>query len=291
MDTTGNQQTIAGSVAVEGFGYWSGRDVCVEFRPADPATGLVFVRGDLPGCPRILAKVENRTETPLRTTLQCAEAGVGMIEHIMAAVGGLGIDNCEIWADEAEMPGCDGSSLPFVEAIDSVGIVDQNVPRRRRIIRDFIRLGDKDHWIEARPSSTEGTILEYHLDYGPGNSIGRQTFQISLSPDSFRTELAPSRTFILKSEAEQVLANGLGQRTSVSDLLVFDDEGPIDNTLRFDNECVRHKLLDMTGDLALAGCELVGSFTAYRSGHRLNAELVRTLAADEGVLQHWNRCA
>ena len=291
MDTAGNQQTIAGSASVEGFGYWSGRDVRVEFRPAEPGTGLVFVRGDLPGNPRIPAIVENRTETPLRTTLRRGEAGVGMIEHIMASLAGLGVDNCEIWVDEAEMPGCDGSALPYVEAIDSVGIEVQDSPRRGRIIRDFVRMGDEDRWVEARPLASQHTVLEYHLDFGPGNPIGRQSYQISLTPDSFRRELAPSRTFMLKAEAEQLLANGLGQRTLVSDLLVFGDGGPIENTLRFDDECVRHKLLDMVGDLALADGLLVGSFTAYRSGHYLNAMLVRALVADGENRQPWSRCA
>jgi len=295
MDTTQNQQTIAGPAAVEGFGYWSGRDVRVEFRPAPPNTGIIFVRSDLEGHPRIPARIENLTDTPLRTTLQVGEAGVGMVEHIMAALGGLEIDNCEIWINEPEMPGCDGSSLPFVEAIDAVGIVQQDAPQYKLVVGDIIddvlRLGNERRWIEVRPSAGKDTLLKYHLQYSSTQPIGRQTLEISLTPDAFRKELAPCRTFVLRQEAERLLANGLGQRASFKDLLVFGDEGPIDNTLRFPDECVRHKLLDIVGDLALVGGRLVGSLTAFRSGHHLNARLVGALMGKRRVARNWKRCA
>lgn len=286
-----NQRTIAGAAAVEGFGYWEGRDVRVEFRPADVCTGIVFVRSDLPGRPRIPARIANRIETPRRTSLRLAGAAVEMIEHVMSALGGLQIDNCEVWVDEAEMPGCDGSAEPFVRALDAVGIVEQDAPRCRWFVPDVVQLGNEAGWFEARPPDDDETLLTYHLDYGPHGPIGRQTFQISLDPDSFRNELAVCRTFMLKREADQLLAQGLGRRASFRDLLVFGDDGPIDNQLRFPDECVRHKLVDMVGDLALADCELVGRLTAYRSGHRLNAQLVRALAAQMELAQPRKRCA
>ena len=123
MDTLRNQRTLAGAVRVEGFGYWGGQDVSVEFRPAEVDTGLVFVRSDLAGQPRIPACIENWVETPRRTTLRAGQSCVEMVEHIMAALTGLRIDNCEIWVDQAEMPGCDGSALHLVEAIRSAGIL------------------------------------------------------------------------------------------------------------------------------------------------------------------------
>ena len=291
MDTTRNQHTIAGPATVEGFGYWEGKDVRVEFRPARANSGIVFVRRDLDGCPRIPASVANRVETPRRTSLRAAGAGVEMIEHVMAALAGLQIDNCEVRVDAQEMPGCDGSSEPFVRAVDAVGIVVQDAPKPRRIVREVIRLGHEESWIEARPPLSDETLLEYQLDYGPQGPIGRQTFAISPAPDAFRTELAPSRTFMLKSEADWLLAQGFGQRATFRDLLVFDQTGPIDNDLRFPDECVRHKLLDMVGDLALAGCQLVGRFRAYRSGHRLNAEIVRALLAENELVKPRRRCA
>ena len=291
MDTTRNQHTIAARATVDGFGYWEGRDVHLEFRPAEPDTGIVFVRRDLTGRPRIAARVDNRTETPRRTTLRVGDARVEMIEHVMAALAGLEIDNCEVWTDQAEMPGCDGSSGPFVRALDAVGTVSQDAPRRRCVLSALTRLGDAASWVEARPSQGDRTVLRYELDYGGKGTIGRQTFELALTPESFRTEVAPCRTFMLQTEADWLLAQGLGRRVTGSDLLVFGDQGPIDNTLRFPDECVRHKLLDLIGDLALAGCDWSGRFNAYRSGHRLNADLVRTLLAEHEQRQSRRRCA
>ena len=262
----------------------------VEFRAAEADTGVVFVRGDLPGRPRIPAKVENRVDTPLRSSLALGGANVEMVEHIMAALGGLRVDNCEVWVDEAEMPGCDGSSLPYVEALDSTEIVVQDAPRHQLIVVDVVRASQESGQIEVRPCDEGSTTVEYHLDYGH-TSIGRQSLQLTLTPETFRRELAPSRTFLLEAEARRLMAQGMGQRTRFSDLLVFGPDGPIDNALRFDDECVRHKLLDMVGDLALAGCELVGCFTASRSGHHLNAQLVRTLVAKGQSIEQYRRCA
>ena len=134
-------------------------------------------------------------------------------------------------------------------------------------------------------------VLRYELDYGSGNPIGRQSLEISLSPRHFHLNLAPSRTFVLESEAAAIKAQGLGGRTTCKDLLVFGPRGPIDNQLRFPDECVRHKMVDMVGDLALAGCDLVGRFVAFRSGHRLNAELVRAIVAESAMKNESERCA
>jgi len=291
MNPTRNQRTIAAATAVKGVGYWSGRDVRVEFWPAAANSGIVFVRCDLPGCPRIAATVANRTETPLRTTLRCADAQVDMVEHIMASLGGLQVDNCEVWVDQPEMPGCDGSALPFVDAILASGFVEQEAPRAAKLVRQPVRLGDGQSWIEARPDASGETVFQYDLDYGQSSPIGRQSLRISLSPDDFRENLAGSRTFLLEHEAAALQAQGLGQRATYRDLLVFGPDGPIDNRLRFADECVRHKLLDMVGDMALAGCDLIGCFHAHRSGHRLNAELVRALLAEDESCRGWKRCA
>ncbi len=204
------QCTISAPVAIEGFGFWSGRDVRVEFRPAEAGTGIVFVRRDLPRAPRIPALVANRIETPRRTTLALAGGSVEMVEHIMAALAGLHIDNCEIWVNEAEMPGCDGSSQPFVALLESAGIVEQEATRSVLVVRNITRLGDDDSWVEARPSSTGGMSVKFRLDYGTGNAIGRQTLQLAITPDSFRRELAASRTFMLEEEAHWLLSRGLG---------------------------------------------------------------------------------
>ena len=291
MDTNRKQRTIAAPAAIAGVGYWSGRDIKVEFRPAAAGTGIVFVRRDLPGAPRIPALIEHRVETPRRTTLRLGKAAVEMIEHIMAALAGLAIDNCELWVDRPEMPGCDGSCLPFVEALRAAGIVEQDAPREQLVVDRVIRVGNQESWIEARPCRSGKLVLRYELDYGSGSPIGRQSLEISLSPRHFHLNLAPSRTFLLESEAEAIKARGLGRRTTFQDLLVFGPKGPIDNQLRFPDECVRHKMMDMVGDLALAGCDLVGCFAAFRSGHRLNAELVRAIVAGVNKEKQLKHCA
>ena len=291
MISTRNQQTIAAPAVVQGIGYWSGQDVRVEFRPAEVDSGSVFVRDDLDGCPCIAATVANRNETPLRTTLRCGQAGVDMIEHLMAALAGLQIDNCRVHVDRQEMPGCDGSSQPFVEALTATGIVTQDAVRAGRVIRNVVRLGNEESWIEARPCCSGKTILQYELDYGSGNPIGRQSLEVVLSPTLFRKGLAPSRTFLLEHEAAALQAQGLGRRATCKDLLVFGPDGPIGNQLRFPDECGRHKIVDMVGDLALAGCDLAGRFIAYRSGHKLNAELVRAIMVEKEGRQEFKRCA
>jgi UDP-3-O-acyl-N-acetylglucosamine deacetylase len=190
-----------------------------------------------------------------------------------------------VWVDEAEMPGCDGSSLPFVAALDSVDVVEQLAPRPRLVVRNVTRLGDDDCWVEARPAAGNGLSVKFRLDYGSGNAIGRQTLQLPVTPESFRRELAPSRTFVLEEEAQWLVSRGLGKRTTYENLLVFDKDGPVQNELRYRDECVRHKALDLVGDLALAGCDLVGHIIAHRSGHRLNAELVRALLNEEEITE------
>lgn len=275
------QRTIAKSAEVSGFGYWSGRDCRVQFRPAAPDTGIVFVREDFDRPRRIPAHVSHRVEIPRRTSLASDGATVEMVEHVLAALHGLQIDNCEVWVNAPELPGCDGSSLPFVEALEAAGTLDQAVERSRLIVAEITRVGNEESWVEARPlAKGKQLALRYKLDYGPNNPIGRQSLDVTLTGDTFRQELASARTFLMEEEAAWLRERGLGARVTPQDLLIFGPDGPIDNTLRFENECVRHKTLDLLGDLALAGCEIVGQVIAYRSGHRLNAELVRVLLTE-----------
>ena len=284
MHSPRRQRTIAQAERVEGYGYWSGRDIQVEFRPAAPDAGIQFVRVDLDPPVPIAVATENRIDVPRRTTLRRGTATVEMVEHILAALGGLGIDNCEVHVNAPEMPGLDGSCQAFVEALDRAGVVLQDAPREAIRIDEPLRVGDAESWIEARPTEHEGLSIQFHLDYGTDNPIGRQTLWISVTPDSFRRELAPSRTFLLRKEAQWLRQQGLGLRTTEADLLVFDEAGPIQNELRYEDECVRHKILDLVGDLTLAGCDLVGHIVAFRSGHQLNAQLVNALC-DDGALE------
>ena len=285
QSTFRSQRTISKPVTVTGYGFWSGQDVEVEFHPADPHHGIVFYRTDLASEPSIPALVENRIEVPRRTVLTSKAARVEMVEHICAALAGLQIDNCRVLVNAQEMPGCDGSALPFVAALDEAGIEEQSAARACLVIDDVTRVGDDDCWIEARPNRTgkAGLKVEYRLDFGPDNVIGRESIRMRLNETRFREELAPARTFVLKEEADWLRSQGLALRTSAKDVLVFDEEGPIDNELRFEDECVRHKALDVVGDLALAGCDIHGKIHAHRSGHRLNADLVRILLSEGAV--------
>ncbi len=277
MSNSRLQRTISRPVAVRGNGFWSGKPVQVEFRPAAVESGITFVRDDLSSRVRVAAKVENRLDVPRRTNLGCEGATVEMVEHILAALAGLQIDNCEVGVDAAEMPGCDGSSLAFVQALDSVGVDEQHEVARQLVIAKPVRLENGESWIEALPATNTKFRVEFQLDYPDDPIIGRQSISLAVSPDSFRQELASCRTFVLEREADAMIRQGLGTHVTPQDLLLFGKYGPVENRLRFENECARHKALDLIGDLALTGCEIVGQVIAHRSSHQLNAALAREL--------------
>lgn len=275
------QQTIAQSVSLKGFGFWSGQDVTLEFRPAPVNSGLLFIRTDLPDSPRVPANVIYRINKNRQTSLDHNGTHFDMIEHVMAALAGLQIDNCDICINGAEMPGFDGSSRLFIETLERAGIAIQESNRILRRIKEKKIFQYENSQIEVRPSLTGETRFSYSLHYenpdGSPHPIGHQEFSINLMPDSFRTELMSARTFLLKAEADFLLSRGLCRRVSARDVLVFDQFGPLDNKLLFPNECARHKTLDMIGDFNLAGCDWIGEFHASRTGHLQNALTVTEL--------------
>ena len=283
MPSSRLQQTIGHTVSVAGIGYWSGQDVQVEFRPAPADAGITFVRDDLGPAARIPASVEHRVDLSRRTSLQKGTARVDMIEHVMAALGGMQVDNCEVGVTAAEMPACDGSAMDFVEALDVVGVVQQREAARPLVVHENVRAGSTDCWIEARPTRRDRLTIEFHLDYRAHRAIGSQSLTIEITPDSFRREIARARTFVLEHEAAQFVAQGKGTRVTPQDILIFGVEGPIENLLRYEDECVRHKILDVIGDLALANRPIVGHVVAFRSGHHLNAQLVESLLRREAI--------
>ena len=263
-------------MAVTGFGYWSGLDVTVEFRPASADSGIRFVRKDLPGSPYVPAKIANRAHSPRRTTICRGDVTIEMVEHIMAALYALQIDNCEVVVNQAEMPCFDGSSQTFVEALQRAGLKTQDRNRMCLVVTEPLRLGDDENcWIQAEPA--DDFRITYHLNYTSHPQIGKQEYDLQVSADSFCNELADARTFLLSHEAQWLLQQGLGQRVSYQHVLVFGDDGPIDNELRYPDECVRHKTLDVIGDFALAGFDILGHITASRTGHRLNGEMIKRL--------------
>lgn len=285
------QQTLKAAATVSGRGYWSGKEVTVRFLPAPEDTGVVFVREDMDGSPQIPALVDYRIEVPRRTNLVHQGATVEMVEHVLAALAGLQVDNCLVHVNSAEMPGLDGSAKDYVEQILAAGIEQQATPRPVLTISEVVRVGDDECWVEARPSGSKRLKFKYRLDFGTEGLIGRETLEAKLNPEYFTAELAPARTFLLLQEAEWLRSQGLGTHVDFSELLVFGPEGPIDNELRFEDECVRHKVLDLVGDLALAGCDIQGTVIANRSGHRLNAELVKQLLKENQVAYMSRRTA
>ena len=194
------------------------------------------------------------------------------------------MDNCRVELDGPETPGCDGSSLAFVQAIQGAGVVEQSRPRETLVIDRPVTVREGSSVLTAHPGEPDKLVLAYNLDYGRSTPIGSQSYFVEVSPESFRSELASSRTFLLESEAQAMRAAGIGRRTTEADLLIFGPDGPIGNELRYRDECARHKVLDMVGDLALLARDIAGHVVAHRSGHALNASLVRKLlAAIEGA--------
>jgi UDP-3-O-acyl N-acetylglucosamine deacetylase len=276
------QRTLRTAATVHGRGYWSGRENRVELQPAAVGSGIVFVRGDLAPPASVPAVVGAVVEARNRTQIVRGPASVHLIEHVMSALAGLGVDNCTVVVTAEELPGMDGSSRDFVAAIDRAGIVEQDAAIDPITVGETVRVGDAACWIEAGPARFPGLSIEYVLDYGPG-PIGRQRLDLDITPDTYRDELSSARTFISTDDAARLRAAGLGATVSPGDLVVFSADGPIGTELRWADECVRHKVLDAVGDLALAGRPLHAHVRAFRSGHALNAGLVRELVARDAT--------
>jgi UDP-3-O-[3-hydroxymyristoyl] N-acetylglucosamine deacetylase len=276
-----HQRTLASSACISGAGIITSLPINLRFHPAPPDTGILFLRTDRPGQPMTPARVDQVTDTQRRTTLGPTATGITLVEHVLASLAGLRIDNCLIELDGPEPPGLDGSALGFTEALDAAGIVLQPARRVLFTIIEPLVLHQKGATIAIYPAlpGDETLRISYLLDYGPQAHIPRQSFTIAVTPESFTRELAGCRTFLLESEAHQLRQQGIGRHLSASELLVFGPRGPIDNTLRFADEPARHKVLDLIGDLSLSGCDLVGHVVAYRSGHSLNVAMAQALAA------------
>ena len=285
-----SQATLGRSVSLSGRGYFSGERVTVELRPAPPGHGIVFVRTDCGHDATIPAHIDYRVPDLRRTTVARGAVRVEMIEHIMAALAGMAVDNCEVAIDAPETPAFDGSSVAFVEAIDRAGVVEQSYPARSFVVTEPIRVGDDSRWLEARPHNRPECRLHYELDYTPFDVIGRQSYECVVGDGGFARDVAPARSFLLVEEARQLRAAGLGRHVTYQDVLVFDDDGPIENRLRYEDECVRHKTLDLIGDLALCGFRIEGIVVACCTGHERNAALAAALA-QHATLQQTSRSA
>jgi len=274
-----NEHTIAADCEVNGRGYWSGREVGVHFKPSPAGSGIRFVRTDISGEPSCQANTRNSSGLSMRTNLNAGLASFHMVEHVMSALYSLEIDNCIVETDAEELPGLDGSSGAYVDALQSVGMVMQASARKRFIVDRVIRVGTPEAWIEVSPSNRGCASFEYRLDYGTASLIPEQKSTVLLTPSNYCREIARARTFVTAQQADQLGMSGVGMHVTNQDLIVFDSSGSVlDNQLRFQNECARHKTLDLIGDLAMAGVELVGKFVSFRGGHQLNSQLAGLLA-------------
>ncbi len=271
------QQTIQCEAEVRGRGLFTGCDVTARFRPAPADSGILFVRNDQAEPVRVPARLENLSRRARRTALRNGTHSIETVEHCLAALRGLSIDNVVVEIDNAELPAGDGSSQPFVDALLAAGIVPQDAERAAIPITDVLRVSEEDAELVAWPGEPDRLEIVYELDYGASSAVGRQIHQIALSRDEFVREIAPARTFVTDAEAQQLRAAGLGSHLTYQDILVIGDQGPIENTYRFPDECVRHKILDLIGDLMLAGGFVCGRIFARKSGHNLNHELVRRI--------------
>lgn len=271
------QKTIKGECRVRGRGLFGGKEAKVVFRPAPADSGITFVRTDVPEPVRISAVASNVAERSRRTTLKKGSVSIETIEHCMAAINALEIDNLVVEVTGPELPAPDCSCAEYFKTLKRIGVEEQTVARKEYIITKPITIAAGDACIYALPYTDDGLSLTYDLDYGGHAGIGRQIFSCQLTPENFEKHLAPARTFLLEAEAKQFQARGMGTHIGPRDLLVISSDGPIKNSYRFPNECVRHKIVDLVGDLGLVGRAVKGRIVAYRSGHSLNQQLARKL--------------
>ncbi|MHC4556773.1 MAG: UDP-3-O-acyl-N-acetylglucosamine deacetylase [Planctomycetota bacterium] len=271
------QKTIKSEGKIRGRGMFGGKEAKVVFRPAPENSGVTFVRTDVPEPVRIDAVASNLAQRSRRTTIKKGPVSIETIEHCLAVVNALEIDNVVVEVHGPELPATDCSCIEYFKVLKRVGLVEQNVSRKEYVITKPITIAAGDASIYALPYADNGLSLTYDLDYGGHTGIGRQIFSCQLSPESFERHLAPARTFLLEAEAKQFQARGMGGHISYRDILVINSDGPIKNSFRFPNECVRHKIVDLIGDLALVGRAVNGRIVAYKSGHALNQQLARKL--------------
>ena len=278
MVASERQKTISGEASLTGPGLFSGEPATVTFAPAGPGSGITFIREQDGKIATIPATVQNVLRRPRRTCLKNGTLFVETVEHCMAALAGLGVDNAVVRVSGGtvgELPGGDGSSRPFVEAIQQAGVIEQDELVRPLIIRRPIHVSADGATLAALPGPTDK--LEVIYDFQAKPPIGRQVISFHLGDDDFVSQLAPARTFVFEDEARELRARGLGGHLTPKDLLVIAGNGPIDNEFRFVDECARHKVLDLIGDLSLIGRPVRGRIVACKSGHALNHLLARRL--------------
>ena len=273
------QKTIANEVRASGRGLFGGVEARVVFKPAPENNGIVFIRTDLGESIRIPAHVSSLAERNRRTALCRGQASIETTEHCLAAVRALEIDNMIIEIDGPELPGFDGSSNEYFKMLKKAGTHEQLEPIKEYVITEPLHVSDGDSCLYALPAETGTMNITFDLDYTQHIGIGRQLYSIELSQENFERNLATARTFLLEAEAMHFQSMGIGAHLSPKDVLVINSDGPIKNSYRFPDECVRHKIVDLIGDLSLVGMPVVGRIVAYKSGHSLNQKLAKKIVS------------
>jgi UDP-3-O-[3-hydroxymyristoyl] N-acetylglucosamine deacetylase/3-hydroxyacyl-[acyl-carrier-protein] dehydratase len=279
------QRTLKSPVEYRGIGLHSGKDIRIVVRPAEAGTGVTFVRTDIEDHPVVRAHGANMKARQRRTCIQDGRAEVYTCEHLLAALYALGIDNAMVEIDGEEVPGLDGAASEFFRGLRESGSVEMRATRQIYAVKQPIYVREGTASLVALPGSGRLTI-EYHLDYPsqkkngePNGSLpgAKQIVGFEMTPDNFEREIAPARTFVFSHEVEALRAAGLGKGATPQNTLVVGPNGPEANALRWDDELARHKILDLIGDLANAGCDLDAHIIATRSGHGLNMALVQRI--------------
>ncbi len=277
------QRTLKNVIRATGIGLHTGEKVYLTLRPAAPDTGVVFRRVDMEQPAEIRATAENVGDTTLSTTLSHGDVRVSTVEHLLSAMAGLGIDNAYVDVSAAEVPIMDGSSGPFVFLLQSAGIVEQDAAKKFiRILKPVIVEYD-NKW--ARFDPFDGFKVKFSIDFDhPVFKSSPNTAEIDFSTTSFVKEVSRARTFGFMSDLEKLRAQNLALGGSMDNAIVVDEYRVLnEDGLRYEDEFVKHKILDAIGDLYLLGHSLIGAFSGFRSGHALNNNLIKTLIADESA--------
>ncbi len=274
------QRTLKNSIRASGVGLHTGKKVLLVLRPAPPNVGIVFRRTDLDPAVDIPARATNVTETTLGTTLGHGAANVSTVEHLLSALAGLGVDNAFVELSAPEVPIMDGSAGPFVFLIQSAGIEEQSAPKRFVRIRQPIEVRDDDKW--ARFDPYEGFRVNFEIEFEhPIFRRHGQRATMDFSTTAFLREISRARTFGFMRDLEHLRSRNLALGGTMDNAIVLDDYRVLnEDGLRYEDEFVKHKILDAIGDLYLLGHSLIGEFTGFKSGHALNNRLLRVLLAD-----------
>lgn len=280
------QRTLNNIIKATGVGVHTGDKVYLTLHPAPVDKGIVFRRVDLSPAVEIAARVENVGDTTLSSTIMNGDVRISTVEHLMSAMAGLGIDNAYVDVTSSEVPVMDGSAGPFVFLLQSAGLCEQNAPKRFIRIKTKVTIKDNDKWATLEPY--DGFKVGFAINYAhPAFKSRNQHAAFEFSTTSYIKEISRARTFGFMSEYEYLLANDLAKGSSLDNTVVLDDFRILnEDGLRYDDEFVKHKILDAIGDLYLLGAPIIGAFDGYKSGHNLNYRLIKALLADKKAWEY-----